>query len=253
MNLPAESLDVRIADKIGEICFSSEKANSLSKSLLSQLAQTVDKLTSESSVRVILLKSAGEAAFCAGASFEEFKRISTLAQSEEFFMGFARVILAMRRSTKLVVTRVQGKAVGGGLGLIAAADYAAAATQSKGRLSEFELGIGPFTIGPAVERKIGISAFSAMTLDCAWREADWLHDRGLYSALAASAASLDQQVLEVVKKFAGASPAATRELKLIIWRGTEDWEQLLPERARTSGRLLFETISGPAKDSVRIS
>ncbi|MFN8388673.1 MAG: enoyl-CoA hydratase-related protein [Bdellovibrionota bacterium] len=239
MTEPSESIQIQKSDGIGEIRFFSPKANSLSLSLLSQLTHAIDVYSADPAVKVILLCSSGEGSFCGGASFDEFQRISTLAESEQFFMGFANVILAGRRSPKLIVARVQGKAVGGGVGLIAAADYACASASAAARLSELELGIGPFTIGPAVERKIGLAAFSAMSIDCAWRDADWLLLHGLFSSVS-NPKSLDGDVGKLLDSVRKVSAEAAKELKRMLWHGSQGWEELLPERARTSGRLLLE-------------
>jgi methylglutaconyl-CoA hydratase len=193
----------------------------------------------------------GGGRFCAGASFEEFQQISSAEAGEEFFMGFARVILAIKRSAKFVVSRVQGKVVGGGVGIVAASDYSFAIPSAAARLSEFELGIGPFTIGPAVERKVGMAAFSQMSIDCEWREAEWLTARGLYSRLATDLADLERKTTDAVVKLAAASPAATRALRLALWEGTEHWEALLSARARTSGDLLAAGKIKPSPNGSR--
>jgi methylglutaconyl-CoA hydratase len=235
-----EYVRVEKRDLIGEICFFSPKANALSRALLKELAAAVNKLAGETDVHVIALRSDGEGAFCGGASFEEFKRLSTPEESRDFFWGFAEVILSMRRAEKLVIARVQGKAVGGGVGLIAAADYVCAGEQASARLSEFELGIGPFTIGPAVERKIGAAAFAAMSIDCSWRDAGWLLEHGLFASVSRKPAELEQAFAAVLGRAAAAPLSASREIKLMLWQGVPDWEELLRERAAISGRLLLE-------------
>ena len=243
-----EKIDIKIDQGVGEICFSSAKANSLSKQTLARIAGAISELDADSKARVIFLRSAGEGAFCAGASFEEFKKITTAEESVDYFMGFARIILAVRRAGKFVVVRVQGKAVGGALGLAAGADYALASSAAAGRLSEFELGIGPFTIGPAVERKIGAAAFSAMSIDCAWRDAGWLESRGLYAGTFSDLPALDKACAELLTRLAAADVAATKQLKAALWEGTAHWGTLLPERAAISGRLLMgqQQLRGPA-------
>lgn len=223
---------------VGRITFQHPKANSLPAVILKDLAERIDEFGRDDSIRVIVLQSAGDKAFCAGASFEEFQHIQTEEQGFQFFSGFARLILSMRSAPKFVLTRVQGKAVGGGVGIVAASDYAIASREASAKLSEFDLGIGPFVVGPAVERRIGFAAFSEMSIDTAWRDAAWLAARGFYSQLANDTSSLDGAVAEMAGRLASASPVATRELKAILWGGTEQWTELLYNRARISGRLL---------------
>jgi methylglutaconyl-CoA hydratase len=232
-------LELTIANSIARITFYHPKANCLTADLLKQICEAVNICAKDPQVNIVLIKSGGEGAFCAGASFDEFKNITSAKDGEMFFLGFAKLILAIRDCSKLVVVRVQGKAVGGALGLIAACDYAVAVNAATAKLSEFELGIGPFTIGPAVERKIGLAAFSAMSIDCAWREATWLAERGLYSRLYENLSTLDTELESLLGKLALASSQAGSELKRMFWAGSDGWENLLAERARASGKLLI--------------
>jgi methylglutaconyl-CoA hydratase len=231
-------LTINVEDGIARLCFSHPKANSLPAILLNKIAEAIESLSANSEVRVILIESAGDGAFCAGASFEEFQKISNVAEGEQFFLGFAKVLMAIRSSSCFVVSRVQGKVVGGGVGIVAACDYSIATSESAVKLSEFALGIGPFTIGPAVERKIGVAAFSQMSIDVAWRSALWAQEHGLYSALCDDTKQLDSAVDELLTKLAEASAAATSAMRSMFWEGTENWNTLLPERARISGELL---------------
>ena len=229
----------QLQNNVGEIRFSHPKANCLTAELLSKLTQAVHALGADPAAKVIALLSDGNGSFCSGASFDEFQRITTAEEGERFFNGFASVILAMRSAPKFVVTRVQGKVVGGGLGLVAASDYSVAAASAAAKLSEFELGIGPFTIGPAVARKIGEGAFAAMSIDCEWRDAKWMYERGFYSFLCDDNAALDARFQTLLAKLAASSVQAAAEIKKMFWAGTEDFPSLLAERARTSGRLIL--------------
>ncbi len=233
------NLSLHIRGNIGEIRFSHPKANSLTGRLLSELARAIEDYGSQSAVKVIALSSEGSGSFCAGASFDEFQQITNSQEGEAFFSGFANVILAIRNAPKFVVARVQGKVVGGGVGLVAAADYALASSDAAARLSEFELGIGPFTIGPAVQRKLGVSAFSAMSIDCSWRDARWLLDHGLYCSVSEDTAALDANFEGMLQRLAAASPEASAEMKRMFWHGSENFPELLLERARISGRLIL--------------
>lgn len=236
----AESVVLFVGEGIGTIEFSSPKANALSGAQLGAIAAALHRCDEHSAVRVVVLQSAGAGAFCGGASFEEFQKIDSSERGTEFFSGFAKVILAIRAIKKLVIVRVQGKAVGGGVGLIAAADYAIASTELSIRLSEYEIGIGPFVIAAAVERKIGPSAFQSFALDCRWRNSAWALSHQLIYELHPDQAGLDQGVKALALHFAGRSVAATVEMKKLLWAGTESWPTLLPERAAITGRLLAE-------------
>jgi len=228
-----------IRDKVGIVTFFHPKSNSLPSNILLQLAETIEKAGADSNINVIVLRSEGEKSFCAGASFDELIQIEEFEKGKEFFMGFARVINAMRKAPKFIITRVQGKAVGGGVGLVAASDYALAYKDASVKLSEYALGLGPNVVGPAVERKLGRASFSQMSIDFDWYNATWALNRGLYANVYYSISDLDEAVVNLAKKLSDASPTAAAELKKIFWAGTENWDELLEERAEISGKLVL--------------
>ena len=193
----------------------------------------------------MVLRSEGRT-FCAGASFTELQQVATPKDGKEFFLGFARVLLAIKEAPQFVLVRVQGKSVGGGVGIIAAADYAIATQEADIRLSELDLGIGPFVVGPFIERKIGSAAFQALTIDRKWLSAEWAHARGLYAELTNSAAALDTAVSTLAEELAALSPEAAAELKSTFWEGTADWQPLLDARAEKSGALVTSPIAQAA-------
>ena len=236
-------LEVHMQDGVAEVVFWSKKANSLPREILTELASEITRLGELPDVRVIVIGSEGEGAFCAGASFDELKEIDTFDKGKHFFMGFAEVILAIRNVPKFVIARVHGKAVGGGVGIAAAADYALAHVSASVKLSELDLGLGPFVVGPAVERKIGLSQFSALSMDTEWRDADWALHNGLHNLLADSYADLDEALVGVTRKLVNGSGEAMKSLKKVLWEGTENWESLLEERAEISGRLVTSSFT----------
>ncbi len=240
-----------IQNGIGTVTFFHPKKNSLPGALLREMAAKVTELGRNDEARVIVLRSEGEGPFCAGASFDELLAIENPAQGKEFFMGFARLILAMKNAPKFVITRVQGKAVGGGVGVISASDYSIAVLGAAVKLSELALGIGPFVVGPAVERRIGSAAFTAMSIDTNWREGEWAYEHGLYNEVYDDLSSLDAGVDRFARKLAGYSPAAMAELKKIFWEGAENWEQLLEERAEQSGKLILGSFARKYIESFR--
>lgn len=242
----------QVEDGIGTVTFYHPKGNSLPSRLLNKLAQTIQKLGEEPDVSVILLQSRGDGAFCAGASFTELTQINDFVEGKAFFMGFARVINAIRKTPQLVVTRIQGKAVGGGVGLAAASDYALAARKAAIKLSELALGIGPFVVGPAVKRKIGTSAFSQLAINARqWKEAAWAHEQGLYAEVHETTDKLDEAVNKLTRELADNSKQATKELKAMFWNDAEDWDELLEERAEISGRLVMSAYSQNAIKEVK--
>jgi methylglutaconyl-CoA hydratase len=188
---------------------------------------------------VIVLRSEGTGPFCAGASFDELKAIANADAGTEFFSGFARVILAMIRAPKFIVTRIQGKVAGGGVGLAAASDFTFAVRGASARLSELAIGIGPFVVGPCIERKIGLAAFSAMAVDADWRDGEWCERHALYSRLFDDVATMDSSLDVLVRTLAASNPDAMVRLKQNFWAGTEQWDQLLADRARMSGTLVL--------------
>jgi len=243
---PAGSVSALVADGIADVCFGHPKSNSLPASVLRSLANEIRQLGERPDVRVIVLRSYGLGAFCAGASFDELVAIRDAAGGKEFFMGFARVILAMTRCRVPIVTRVHGKVVGGGVGIVAASDYALATETAALRLSELAVGIGPFVVGPAIERKAGAGALSAMALDADWRSAAWGNHHGLYSRVMENLNALDSGVASFAQRLAKSNPEATALIKRATWAGTDDWPTLLEERAATSGRLVLSEFTKQA-------
>ena len=225
---------------INTIEFFHPQGNSLPGKMLSELAKEIHYAGTHEETSVIILKSGGDKTFCAGASFDELSAIKTAEQGLQFFSGFAHVINAMRKCPKFIIARIQGKCVGGGVGIAAAADYAIAASHADIKLSELAVGIGPFVVGPAIERKIGISAFTTLAIDATgWRNADWAKRKGLFSELHESIENMDEAVYRLANKLAHSSPEAMMEMKKIFWAGTGHWDELLKERAAISGKLVL--------------
>lgn len=220
------------------------QSNSLPGALLENLAQTIHSVSHEAGTKVIILRSAGDKVFCSGASFDELASIKTETEGLRFFSGFAKVINAMRKAPQLIIARIQGKCVGGGVGLAAAADYAIAVEGADVKLSELAVGIGPFVVGPAVERKVGLAAFSHLSIDAAiWRSAEWAKRKGLFAELHADVAAMDDSIDRLATTLSHYHPAAMTELKHVFWKGTEHWDELLKERAAISGRLILSDYS----------
>ncbi|MEO8085392.1 MAG: enoyl-CoA hydratase/isomerase family protein [Bacteroidota bacterium] len=236
-----------IENGIATVTFFHPQSNSLPGTVLRKLAGEIEAAGINKEVKVIILKSEGDKAFCAGASFDELISIQNLEEGKKFFSGFAAVINAMRKAPKFVIARVQGKAVGGGVGLACAADYTLAMDTAFVKLSELAVGIGPFVVGPAVERKIGTSAFAQLSIDATeWRTAQWAKEKGLYAEVFSSTEELDRAVMTLAIKLAESNPEAMRELKKVFWNGTEDWDTLLIERAEISGRLVLSEFTKKA-------
>jgi methylglutaconyl-CoA hydratase len=223
------------------------QSNSLPSVLLNELANQIHGAGMDDEIKVVILRSVGEKAFCAGASFTELSKINSSNQGEDFFNGFAHVINSMRKCPKFILARIQGKCVGGGVGIAAAADYAIALTGADIKLSELEIGIGPFVVGPAVERKLGLSAFSQLAIDASsWRTAEWAKTRGLYSEVHATLQDLDESLERLVNRLSHSSSQAIKEIKKMLWHDTSHWDQLLAERAKISGSLVITPMAQKA-------
>lgn len=233
-----------VEQAIGWVEFFHPASNSMPGDLLRELAQVIEKAGKDQAIKVIVLKSAGEKAFCAGASFDELAAITDLKEGDRFFSGFAQVINAIRKADKFVIGRVHGKAVGGGVGIASAVDYCFATKHAEVKLSELAVGIGPFVVGPAVERKIGTSAFSELSIHATqWRSANWAKEKGLFMDVFDSTEQMDNALLALALELAKSSSDAMRELKKVLWAGTENWDQLLLERAAISGRLVLSDFT----------
>ncbi len=239
------SVTFKIDEKgIGTIEFGHPLSNSLPGKILQKLADTITDLGQNDDVKVIVLKSQGERAFCAGASFDELISIKDFPTGKEFFSGFAKVINASRKCPKLIIGRVQGKAVGGGVGVASAVDYCFATKFASVKLSELAIGIGPFVVGPAVERKVGRSAMSQLAINATeWRSAEWARDNGLYTEIYDSVEEMDAAIDTLSNTLSKSNPEAMGLLKQIFWEGTEHWDELLAERAAMSGKLVLSEFT----------
>jgi methylglutaconyl-CoA hydratase len=233
-----------LTNGITTVSFFHPQSNSLPGALLYQLADEITAAGKNPAVKVIILRSEGEKTFCAGASFDELISIKDIATGKKFFSGFAAVINAMRTAPKFILVRVQGKAVGGGVGIACAGDYTFATEAASAKLSELAVGIGPFVVGPAVERKIGISAFSQMTINATeWHSATWAREKGMYMHLFTDIATMDKGIEQLATQLSTSNPEAMRMLKKITWHETEHWDHLLTERAEMSGRLVLSEFT----------
>lgn len=238
------SLYTKIQQKVATIEFGHPASNSFPSVLLQRLTDELNTLAKNPDINVIVLRSEGEGAFCAGASFDELIAITNLKEGEKFFSGFANVINAMRKCPKLIVGRIHGKAVGGGVGLAAACDYAMATVDSAVKLSEFVIGIGPFVIAPAVERKMGTAALSEMTLAAhEWKNAYWAQQKGLYAKVFETTAELDKELDIFASKLATYNPEALASMKKVLWENTDNWDKLLVQRAAISGKLVLSEFT----------
>lgn len=229
-----------LKNNISEITFGTPKSNSLPGEILELLAQTILNEGAKEEVKAILLKSEGEKSFCAGASFDELLEIEELEKSKIFFGGFAKVLNAMRSCGQLVIVRVQGKTTGGGVGIACAADYCFATKDAALALTELNLGIGPFVIGPFVERKIGKSAYAAMSIDADFRSADWCEKHDVYHSVSENISEMDEEIKAFMEKLSTRSSEALALIKKVSWEGTEHFEQLMPERILMSASLILE-------------
>ena len=240
------SLSVSIENKIATITFSHPASNSFPSDLLQKLTDELNKISTNFEVNVVILQSEGTT-FCAGASFDELLSITDFETGKKFFSGFANVINAMRKCSKIIIGKVQGKAVGGGVGLISACDFAFAYQDAAIKLSEIAIGIGPFVIEPAVSRKIGKTAMAEMTLQpTIWQSADWALAKGLYADIFDSQAEVNTATTNLAEKLTSYNPEALAEMKKVFWEGTENWDKLLYERAAISGKLVLSDFTKEA-------
>ncbi len=234
-------------NKIAHIEFYHQAHNSLPSEILSKLVESIEHAGANDSIKLIILRSGANRTFCAGASFDELMAVKNEAAGKTFFSGFANVINACRKSPKIIIGRVQGKAVGGGVGLAAATDYCFATKYAAIKLSELAVGIGPFVIGPAVQRKLGVAAFSHLAINAYdWQNAYWAKDKGLYTSVDDSIEEMDVSIDQLCLKLSKANPSALTELKKVFWEGTDHWDKLLEERAALSGRLVLSDFTKEA-------
>jgi methylglutaconyl-CoA hydratase len=241
------SLYTNSQNKIATVEFYHPASNSLPTELLNRLAKAFNELSNNNEVQVIILKSEKEGAFCAGASFNELVAITNLEEGKRFFSGFANVINAMRKCSKLIIGRIQGKTVGGGVGLAAACDYCFATEKASIKLSEFTIGIGPFVIAPAVKRKMGIAALSELTLDAThWKTAYWAQQKGLFARVFETIKDMDVAVDDLALKLSNYNQEALNEMKKVLWENTNNWDKLLLERAEISGELVLSEFTKKA-------
>ena len=235
-----EYVKINTENGIGTIEFFHPQSNSLPGEILKKLSDTIAEAGKNEEVLVIILKSKGDRTFCAGASFDELMAIENEEQGKQFFSGFAMVINAVRKCPKFIIGRVQGKAVGGGVGIASATDYCFATKFASVKLSELAIGIGPFVVGSPIERKIGVAAFNQLTINATeWHSADWAREKGLFAEVYESAEEMDRAIQTLAEKLASSNPDSMRALKEAMWDGTDHWDSLLLERAATSGTLVL--------------
>ncbi|MGG5487948.1 enoyl-CoA hydratase/isomerase family protein [Gaetbulibacter sp. PBL-D1] len=243
---------LEIENQVGYIEFFHPAHNSLPGNILAELAQTITDAGNNDDIKVIVLKSGGDRTFCAGASFNELININDEATGKVFFSGFANVINAMRKCPKFIIGRVQGKTVGGGVGVASATDYCMATKFAAIKLSELNVGIGPFVVGPAVERKLGLSGMSQIAIDAnTFYPAEWAKQKGLFTQVFDTTEALDEAVKTFVENLCNYNPEAMKEMKKIFWQGTEDWDTLLAERAAVSGRLVLSDFTKKKLESYK--
>jgi methylglutaconyl-CoA hydratase len=239
---------------INTIEFFHPKSNSLPSKILEALAHEIHFAGTHAETKLIILKSAGDKSFCAGASFDELAAINNEAEGLKFFSGFAQVINAMRKCPKMIIGRIHGRCVGGGVGLAAAVDYAIAVKGADVKLSELAMGIGPFVVGPAIERKIGNAAFSTLAIDAGkWRNSDWAKRKNLYAEVHDTVENMDEAIFQLSNSLSHSSPEAMAETKRILWHGTEHWDHLLKERAAISGRMVLSDFTRHAIEKFKQS
>ena len=246
------SIKTEIVNKIAKVTFSHPASNSFPSSLLQKLTDELEALNKNENVTIIVLQSEGTGAFCAGASFDELVAISNYEEGSKFFSGFANVINAMRKCSKLIIGRIHGKAVGGGVGLAAACDYTFATQKSDIKLSEIAIGIGPFVIEPAVSRKIGKTALAEMTLTpTLWKSANWAKEKGLFTEVFDTTEDLDQRLENYSTELSQYNKEALADMKKVLWEGTDNWDSLLYERAAISGRLVLSDFTKKALEKFK--
>ena len=238
------SVRLDIENNIGTIEFFHPQSNSLPSKILDSLAKTITECGKNDDINVIILKSKGDRAFCAGASFDELTNISNIDEGKKFFMGFANVINASRKCPKLIICRVQGKTVGGGVGMACAADYCFATKYSAIKLSELAIGIGPFVVGPAVERRSGLSAYSTLSINATkWFSPSWAKEKGIFSEIFDSTEEMDQEIAKLATTLSKSNPEAMKKLKEVFWEDYNHWDNLLEERAEFSGKLVLSIFT----------
>ncbi|MHA6728132.1 enoyl-CoA hydratase/isomerase family protein [Chryseobacterium sp. A301] len=249
---PKGTVEVEIKNSIATITFATEKSNSLPGEILQNLAEEVLEAASKKEVKAILIQSGGEKAFCAGASFEDLLAVEDLESSKRFFEGFAKVLDAMRNCGKITVVRVQGKTTGGGVGIACGADYCFATKQASFALTEINLGIGPFVIGPYVERKIGKSQFAAMAIDAEFRDAQWGLLHGVYHKIFDTIEQMDMHLKGFLETLASRSPEALSLIKKVSWENTEHFKDLTPERVQMSASLILEPSAKQSIEAIKM-
>ena len=246
------SLYTRTSGYVATVEFGHPAGNSMNSELLDRLSAALEKLSADDNVSVVVLRSEGERAFCGGASFDELSALQHREEAGKFFGGFAKLINAIRRCRKPVIARVQGKAVGGGVGLIAACDYAMATDAAAVKLSEISIGIAPLVIAPAVERKIGKAGLAELALDpSSWKNAYWAKEKGLYAEVFDSAKLLDKEIEHLSTKLASYSQQALVAMKRVLWEGTENWDVLLEQRAQLSGELALSDTAKAILENIK--
>jgi methylglutaconyl-CoA hydratase len=107
-------------------------------------------------------------------------------------------------------------------------------------------------IAPVVERKIGAAALAELSIDAEnFRPAAWAKAKGLYAEVYDDLPSLDEAVQTLALKLATYSPEAMQQWKAVLWRGTENWNELLRARAAISAALNLSDFGKKALEKYR--
>jgi len=237
--MTAGNITYTVDNHVAIVFFETESHNSLTLENLKTLADYFNKASEDKNVKIVLLKSGGKT-FCAGANFNQLLSIENFEDGKAFFMGFGNLILAIKKCDKIVVGRIHGKAIGGGVGLTAACDFTIASEFATIRLSELNIGLGPLVIGPMVERKLGLSGLSALSLNPKeWKTAYWAQQKGLFNEVFQTQIQADAYLATYIESMTNTSLQAMTIVKKMLWENTENWDELLESRAEQSAKLLL--------------
>ena len=214
----SEALAVERQGPIGLITMNRpERHNAFDDVLIAELTEAFRSMEAEDGIRIVVLSGTGKS-FSAGADLNWMKRMSgfSIEENRRDAMGLAALMRTIAHLRKPTLARVQGAALGGGVGLVACCDVAVATQGATFALSEVKLGLIPAVISPYVVAAIGERAARRYFLTAERFTAAEAWRLGLVHEIAANEAEMDDAIGAIVDAMLAASPAAQKEAKDLI-------------------------------------
>ena len=228
-----------------------QKKNAFNAAVVAALYEAFETLQGADHVRVVFIRGAG-GTFCAGADLAWMRDAADWSEGDnrDDAMGLAKMLKALHDVPALTVALVEGAAMGGGAGIVAACDMAVAVKGAKFAFSEVKLGLIPATIAPYVIEAVGPRTARALFATAELFDADRAQDHGLVSQVLASADGIDGFVRTLSDAMKACAPGAVGDAKRLVndLAGRHIDHGMMEDTAR---RIARARVSPEGQDGVR--